>query len=127
MATHRIERVEEQIKQEIADIIHNEVKDPRIGFITISEVKVSKDLRNALVFVSFLEDNKVKNDESLEGLNIAKGFIRRELGKRVTFKYLPELHFKLDETARHAAHINEILHSLNIQPEAADENKESEE
>lgn len=112
MINQRIRRVEETVKVEVAQIIQQEIKDPRVGFVTVSDVKVSKDLHNAIIFVSFLEDDEELNKKSLEALEKAKGFIRHELGKRIVLKYIPALSFKIDTSSRYAAHINEVLKSI---------------
>ena len=112
MLKERIKRVEELIQEEVADILQKEIKDPRIGFVTVSGVKVSKDLQNALVFVTVLgsEDNVKK---SLECLENATGFVRVELSKRLKhMKYCPKITFKFDDTLQHADKINRLLKKI---------------
>lgn len=104
----RIDRIKESILREISGIVHDEVKDPRIGFVTVTDVEVSVDFRYARVFVSVYGTEKEKKD-TLIGLNRARGFIRREIGGRIRMKFTPEIHFKLDDTSEHAQHISEIL------------------
>ena len=107
----RTERVGELLLKEISQILLREIKDPRIGLITLTGVDVSKDLRYAKVFVSSLgeKEDKAKN---LEGLVSAAGFIRGELGKRLRLKYIPELTFKLDESIEYGIHISKVLEEI---------------
>jgi len=107
----RTDRVGDLMRVEIADLLLRRVKDPRIGFITVTGVKVSSDLRHATVFVSLLGEGRVV-DETLKGLARASGFIRSELGRRLRFKYTPELVFQQDTTPKEAAHIEAVLDEL---------------
>lgn len=105
----RSERVSDQMKHEIADILMRKIKDPRIGFVTVTDVEVSDDLRNAKVFVSVYGGDK---EDSLKGLKSASAFIRAELGRRMRMRFMPELLFRFDSTVEQGAHIMEILRSL---------------
>ena len=105
----RSARVSDQIKQEIADILMRKLKDPRVGFVTVTDVDVSDDLRNAKVFVSIYGEGK---EATLKGLKSAAPFIRSELGRRMQMRRVPELLFRFDESVERGAHINEILHTL---------------
>ncbi|CAN5807464.1 hypothetical protein BH20GEM1_BH20GEM1_16620 [soil metagenome] len=89
----------------------SDMKDPRIGFATVMDVRTSPDLRHARVFVSVLggEDEK---QVALDALGGARGFIRGRVGQEVTLKYLPEFHFELDRTLEQAARIEELLEDL---------------
>lgn len=109
MTHRRPERLAETIKQEISDMIRNELKDPRIGFITITRVEVSGDLRHSKVYVSVMGEEKQKKD-SMEGLQCAKGFVRSELGKRVRLRYVPEINFVLDDSIDRG---NKVLDLIN--------------
>jgi ribosome-binding factor A len=110
----RSERVSDQMKQEIADILMRKIKDPRIGFVTVTDVEVSDDLRNAKVFVSVYGGDK---EASLKGLKSASPFIRAELGRRMRMRFTPELLFRFDSTVEQGAHIMEILRSLENEKE----------
>ncbi|SHJ57313.1 ribosome-binding factor A [Anaerobranca californiensis DSM 14826] len=110
--SQRTVRLAENIKYEINDIIRKNIKDPRIGFLTITSVELTKDLKHCTIYLSFWGDEKVRK-EGFEGLERAKGFIRTELGKRLTIRYTPELHFKFDESLEHGAKIAQILKDLN--------------
>ena len=105
----RAERVSDQMKQEIADILMRKIKDPRIGFVTVTDVEVADDLRNAKVFVSVYGSDKAS---SLKGLESASPFIRSELGRRMRMKFVPELLFRYDESVERGAHIMELLHGI---------------
>jgi len=107
----RAERVGDQIRTEIADILVRRIKDPRIGFVTVTAVEVTDDLRHAKVFVSILEDAS-QQSKTLQGLLKASGFIRNELGKRLRLKFLPQLSFHLDQSAQKAAHVLQLLEEL---------------
>lgn len=123
MTSFRIQRFEQTVKENIADIIKREIKDPRIGFVTISEVKVSKDLRNATVFVSVMKEAG-KAEDSVAVLHNARFFIRKFLKERMIAKYIPELHFKQDVSLDHAFKIEELIKQINKESEQKPENKE---
>lgn len=106
----RAERVGDQIRMEVADILTRRTKDPRLGFITVTGVDLSPDLRIARVYVTTLqEDQEVHAHEALQS---ARGFIRAELGRRMTLRYTPELIFCRDTSARHGNRIEQLLDSL---------------
>ncbi len=105
----RSERVADQMKEEIADILQRRIKDPRIGFVTVTGVDVSDDLRNATVFVSVFGEDK---QSSLAGLKSAGPFIRSELGKRMRMRFVPELLFRYDTSVEQGAHIMELLEEI---------------
>ena len=107
----RTSRVAQQIQKELARIIQQEVKDPRIGMATISGVDVTRDLAYAKVFVTFLTIGEQTNEESLEGLNAASGYIRRLLGKAMRLRIVPEIRFCFDETLTEGLRISEMVSS----------------
>ena len=106
--TTRQEKIEELLKVEISDIIRRELKDPRLGFITITDAEITKDLRHAKIYLSVLGDEKAK-EESLAVLQRAAGFIRGEFGRRAFLKVIPELTFKIDTSVEQGARIFELL------------------
>ncbi|MCK4258677.1 MAG: 30S ribosome-binding factor RbfA [Halanaerobiales bacterium] len=110
--SQRAERVAEFIKQEISVLIQRGLKDPRIGFVTVTDVEVTRDLRNAKVYISVFGDDEKKN-ESMKGLKTATGFIRREVGKHLRLRHIPEITFRFDESVQYGAHINELLTGIN--------------
>lgn len=93
----RPERLAEAIKKEVSDLLREELKDPRIGFVTITGVEVTKDLRYANIYASVL-GSRTEQKASIEALQKAQGFIRSELGRRIRLRYTPEITFKLDES-----------------------------
>ncbi len=118
----RSARVGDLIREEVADIIMHKLKDPRLGFITVTEARVSDDLRHAQVYVSILEDTK--KDETFKILASSAKFIRSELSKRVKIKFIPALIFKLDKSVEYGAKIDKILDEIksSTHPSENDEN-----
>lgn len=108
MAKQRAERLAELIKKEISDIIFKEVKDPRIGFVSITGVEVSGDLRHANVYVS-VYGSEEERKATLKGLEKANGFIRKLLGERITVYHTPELLFHYDSSLEYASYISKLL------------------
>src|SRR5712692_178319 len=109
MTSYRTDQVGEQVREEIMSIIRRDLKDPRIGFVSITGVRMSPDLRQARVRVSVLGDPDQKK-ASLQGLISARGVIRHELGRRLeNLKFSPELRFELDPSIEYSVHINELL------------------
>jgi len=104
----RTDRVEELLKEEIARVVRLEVKDPRVGFATIMHVDISPDLGHARVYVSVMGDEEEKQ-ASVAALQRASGFVRGRVGREITLKRLPELHFEIDRTLERAARIEELL------------------
>lgn len=107
----RLERVEDLLKEELSELILRGVKDPRVGFVTITGVRVSADLRHARVYVVTHETGE-EQERTLEGLQSARGYLRGALGRRVRLKYIPDLSFSIDETLEQGFRIHEILKSL---------------
>jgi ribosome-binding factor A len=110
----RAARVSDQMKEEIADILMRKIKDPRIGFVTVTDVEVADDLRNAKVFVSIYGGDKAK---TLAGLESASVYIRSELGKRMRMKFVPELLFRFDNTLEQGARIMQLLRTIEEEEE----------
>src|ERR1700716_1489199 len=112
MGTHRVERVAAQLREEISQIIIRDLKDPRIGMATITDVKLSPDLRNAIVKVSVVGDADGRQ-AAIHGLEHAKGFIRRELGARLSnLRFAPDLHFQLDEGVAYSVRMSQLLREV---------------
>ena len=111
MAGVRRQRVREAYKQELGELIQRRLKDPRIGFVSVPDVDISGDLRQAKVYVSVLgdEESKEKTMEALEG---ARTFLRMEMGKRVRLRYTPELFFSLDESIERGIRLKNLLDKL---------------
>lgn len=110
----RSQRVAEAMKTELAQLIRDEVKDPRIGFVSIVKVEVTGDLRQAKVYVSVLGDDAAKKN-TLKGLQSAAGMLRREVAQRLQIRYTPELVFSLDESIAHGARIAALLNEVKRQ------------
>jgi ribosome-binding factor A len=108
MGQLRAEKVQEFIKQELSKIILTELKDPRIGFITVTRVEVTGDLQRAKVFISLMGSDEEKA-ATWQALQRAVGFLRSEIGKRINLRFAPELSLHLDETLDYSARIQELL------------------
>ncbi len=107
--SHRIERVNHLIRQEISQLLQNEVKDPRLSrMVSITEVDTSNDLKYARVFVSCICSEEEKK-EILSALAAASGFLHGELTKRLTLRHIPELSFHWDNSIEHGAYILELI------------------
>lgn len=109
--TRRTDRLGELFRQEISGILASGLKDPRLGFATISRVEVSEDLSYAKVWVSVMGSEKEKND-TLIALGRSAGYIRSLLFKSIKIRKIPEMHFALDESLEHSYRIQEILGEL---------------
>ncbi len=119
----RSARVRDLIREEVADIIMHRLKDPRLGFITVTEAWTSDDLRHARVYVSVLEETK--KDESLRILMSSARFIRSELSKRLKMKFVPELSFKLDKAIEYGAKIDRILDEIKSSENPSEDDEKS--
>ncbi len=111
MDNTRTNRVAEQMKKEIGEIINQKLKDPRIGFVTVTDLDLTNDLQHATVYVTVLGDETEK-EESLIGLTKASGFVRSEVGKRIRLRKVPEIVFQFDEAHEHGNRIESILRKL---------------
>src|ERR1700736_2756422 len=117
MGGHRADQVGAQVREEIMQIIHRHLKDPRIGFASITEVRMSTDLRSARVRVSVLGD-ETEQKQTLAGLRSATGLIRHELGRRLeNLKVAPELRFELDPSIEYSVHISKRLREILPDPD----------
>ncbi len=109
--SRRTEQVAEAIKEEVSQTIQRELKDPRLGFVTVTRVEVSPDLKYAKVFFSVLGEEAAKK-ESLQVLKRASSYLRRELSHKLTFRYMPELQFEFDVAMEHGDKIQRLLLQL---------------
>jgi len=114
---NRSNRVAEQMKKELGEIIARRLKDPRIGFVTVTDVEVTGDLQQATVFITVLGDDR-KREETLKGLAKAKGFIRTEIGQRIRLRKTPELMFEFDVSADYGNKIDNLLRQIKKTEEA---------
>ncbi len=117
MSNHlRIEKLQELIKQEVSKMLLMDIKDSRIGFVTVTGVEMTGDLREAKIYVSIMgNDEQIKS--SLEGLQSALGYIRREIGRRIKIRFTPEISFALDKSLDYSEHIQKLL--LQIEQEGS--------
>ena len=107
----RYEKVAETLKKEISNIIHYELKDPRLGFITVTRVELTQDLRYAKVFFSVL-GREEEYQKSKAALDSALGFIRRLIAQRVKLQFVPEIVFKEDRSSEYSIRIEEIIQEI---------------
>lgn len=108
MANFRSGRVGEQMKKELSQLIQKEIKDPRIGFITVTGVDVTNDLSQAKVYLSVM-GNEEQKEQTIKALEKASGFLRSEIGKRIRLRHTPELLFKIDSSIEYGSHIEKLL------------------
>lgn len=108
----RPQQVGEAIQRELSDLLLRELKDPRLGFVTIMDADVSPDLKHARIFVSILGSDE-EQQASMAALDSARGWLRRELGQRLSLRYIPELQFRADKTEETADRINRLLNEVN--------------
>lgn len=109
--TTRQEKVKELLKEEISEIIRREMKDPRLGFVTVTDAEVTSDMRHAKIFVSVLGSDE-ERQRNLKILKNSEGFFWQALRKRIKMKVLPEIHFILDTTADKSIRILELLEQV---------------
>lgn len=121
---HRQEKLGELIAAELSDLLRTRVKDPRVGFASITRVEVSNDLRHAKVHVSVMGSEEERTD-TMRGLRNATGFLRHELASRLTLRYMPELVFKLDTSIEEGARILALINQ--VEQEELVKSKQSEE
>ncbi len=111
MEGKRSEKVADLIRKEVSEMLLRTIKDPRIGLVTITKVKVSEDYRFARIQFS-VPGSIEERERSLKGLDSARGYIRRELARRMNLRYTPELFFEFDPSIEYAIHIEEVFQSL---------------
>lgn len=104
----RKDRVAEQVRRELAELIRTQLKDPRVGMISITDVEVTADYAHAKVFFSTLAGSE-KLQEVMTGLQKASGFLRRELGKRISIHMTPQLHFVFDQSLERGADLSKLI------------------
>ena len=111
MASRRQRKVAELLHQEVSQLIQYDTQDPRLGFVTVTGVDVSPDLRLAWVYITVLgDDSDVKR--SLKGLESAAGYFRHALGETLNLRYIPELRFKIDTSLEHGSRIESLLDTI---------------
>ena len=107
----RSDRVAEQVRRDLADLIRSELKDPRVGMISLTAVELTPDYAHAKIFFSTLDDDHLEEIE--RGLKRAAGFLRRELGRRIHIHTLPELHFVFDRSIEHGISLSRLIDQAN--------------
>lgn len=107
----RQDQLSEVIARELSDLIRTRMKDPRIGFASITDVDLSADLRHAKVFVSVMGDAQEQR-ATLDALNHASGFLRHELAQRLTVRHTPDIAFRLDESIARGAHVLDLINQV---------------
>jgi ribosome-binding factor A len=117
MSGSRMRRVDEAVRAVLSDVITQELKDPRVGFVTVTAVKTSPDLRHARVYVSVLGTDEARED-SLVGLRSAHGFLQRRLAGELRLKHTPTLDFAYDDTVERGMRLTALLHEHDPQPES---------
>lgn len=103
----RSERMAEQLRRELAEIVRDEIKDPRLGFVSFTEVRMSRDLSHAVIYCSVL--NSENQAESVEILNRAVGFIRKEIARRIRARIVPTLKFTIDDSVVRGAAMDSLI------------------
>lgn len=114
----RRRRISELIHEEISNILQFEIRDPRIGFVTVTEVEINADLTIATVYASLLTADEEERQEILAGLESAIPFLKYTLGQRVKLRHTPELCFKIDNSLAYAERIYDLLAEIDIPPQA---------
>ena len=106
----RTDRIAEEIKKVISEMIQNELKDPRVkGLISITKVMLTKDLKFCKIYISVMGADK---EEVLQGIKSGAGYMRKELGNRVQIRILPELQFVIDDSIEYGAHIDKVIRDI---------------
>lgn len=108
-ATDRTRKIGEQIQQTLAQVLQREVKDPRVAWVTISAVHVTRDLQNAKVFYTLLNDDDKARQDAQKTLSKISGFLRYELGQRLKLRALPQLAFVYDESIARGSHLTRVI------------------
>jgi ribosome-binding factor A len=111
MNKNRMSRIGEEMKKELSILIQREIKDPRIGFVTVTGVEVTSDLQLAKVYVSIFGSEE-ERESTLAGLQKAKGFLRTEIGRRIKLRHVPELVFKMDTSIDYGNKIDSLLRQI---------------
>lgn len=120
MASIRVQKVQEEIKRTVGTIITTDINDTKLGFLTVSKVKCSVDLRYAKIYVSIYEDSDKAKEAKMKILRKRTGLIRGFLGKYVRFKHVPELEFFLDDSLDYAEKIDKLIDEVHQEEENRD-------
>lgn len=115
--SRRTDRIADQIRAELAQLLLTEVRDHRVKLASVASVRVTSDLSQAYVGVSVLSQDEDERLRAVEGLEHARGFLRSHLARRLDLRLTPELHFELDRGAEHSQRISDLLESLHVDDE----------
>ena len=106
----RTQSVGDQMQRDLAQLIHQEIKDPRVGLVTITSVEVSRDVGHAKIFITVMgQDNSEEIEQNIKVLNSAAGFLRMRLSREMKLRSVPHLHFHYDESVVHGAHLSALI------------------
>ena len=119
---NRSERVSGQLRRELATLVQREVKDPGVGFVSISDVEVTRDLAHARVYVTVFEEDKAQ--ASIQALKRASGYLRRRLGQELRIRTVPELHFFHDDSVETGSRMDQLIASAVASDKASDDSSE---
>jgi ribosome-binding factor A len=125
MTSRRQRKVAELLHEEISQLIQFQTRDPRLEFVTVTDVEVSPDLRQARIYVTTLSD-EAKAQDTLAGLTSASGYFRHKLSQSLSLRYIPELTFKLDTSLEHGLRIENLLDTIKEEREASENSSEAE-
>lgn len=119
---HRSDRLEGELKKVLAEILRDDLKDPRLEMITFTTVKVAKDLSFAKIFISHIKEDKL--EDALVALNKAKGAIRKQIGMKLQLRVVPEIAFFIDDSLSYSQKINDILKEIKSSEKKAEADEE---
>ncbi len=125
MSLKRQKRIADVIQRELSDIVHRRVKDPRLEGVTITGARVSPDYQYADVYIYRLGGDPAELQEAMQGLESASGFIRRELGGRLTIRHTPALRFHLDESIDYGDHMETLFAQIRQERDPSDQDGET--
>ena len=126
MSFHRIERVNSLMRQELSELLQREVKDPRLSSsVIVTGVETAPDMRHARVFVSRIVNTEEEKRETLEALDSAAGFLRRELAEKLRLRHIPDLTFEWDNSIERGAHLLDLLDKVAGESEKREKGKET--
>lgn len=115
MPSYRSGRIDEEVRREISTLIRDEIKDPRLtAMISVTAVKVTKDLRYAKVYVSIFAKSEEEKKENLEALKSASGFVRREIAQRINLRHNPQIIFELDDSIEYGMKIENLIQKTKV-------------
>ena len=120
MASFRGKRVGDEVRAAISELLSRKIQDPRLEGVRITEARMSPDLRQATLFFSVYPADAEQVEVTRQALLRASGFLRREIGQRLRLRVTPELSFRFDDSSGNAAHIQDVLNTLDIPPEEPD-------